>query len=192
MSLKSFLLMTFTAFFFSCAESEADKKARENLLVQGHSDAEIQKFVAKNKTIPVEETNFFGIELGAPLSKYETLITKGRIRVEEGIIEVYNIEQGGVEIGYLLPDSSNSELVGNIFIQSPKAVTSDGFKIGTTFKEIVTKYPTVEINNTEVESRTIAKIGNIYYHLDFASNKLELNRNNIPETAKVVEIRIGN
>lgn len=175
--------------FGACADTESERNDRKNLLVQGSSDAEILKIIeAENKPIIVERKEFFGVKIGEPIENFGNLATLGKISKKGVVLDVYYIEQRGVEIGYFLPDSKNDTLVGNIFIQSEKAVTEDGFKVGTSFEEILEKLPAVKV--LELENEIYAVVANISYKLDYRNYGTVLSRTSIPKKSKILEIII--
>jgi hypothetical protein len=141
----------------------------------------------------IASTGFRGIQIGDAISKYNTdYVKKAKIKTGEGTFEVYQIRDfENNPAGYFVADPNNKLLVGDITVETPKASTEKGIKLGSTFKDLLAAYPKLEVHGSEIESRTYANAGNISYRLNVANTQYDLDKTKIPATAKIVEIVIN-
>jgi hypothetical protein len=103
---------------------------------------------------------------------------------------VYNIEQKGREIGYFLPDSEDGTLVGDLFIQSPKAITEQGIKVGSTLENFSEKNIDFELVKTKKGKSQQIKSGKYIYKINQKSKGSGTVKSELPNTLKVIEIII--
>jgi hypothetical protein len=141
----------------------------------------------------ISSTGFRGIQVGDAISKHNSdYVKKTKMKTGEGTFEVYQIRDfENNPAGYFMADPNNKLLVGDITVESPKASTEKGIKLGSTFKDLLAAYPKLEAHGSEMESRTYAKFGNISYRLDVANTQYDLDKTKIPATAKIIEIVIN-
>ena len=84
------------------------------------------------------------------------------MKTGEGSFDVYEIKDfENNPAGYFMADPKNKLLVGDITVQSPKASTEKGIKIGDTFKDLLKAFPNIEVHGSEVEGRTYATANNL-------------------------------
>jgi hypothetical protein len=133
-----------------------------------------------------------GIILGDAIKKHGAYVKKSTMNTGEGSFEVYKItDKENNPAGYLMADSKNKLLVGSITVESTKARTEEGIKVGSTFKDLLKAFPNIEVHGSEIESRTYAKAGNLSYRLDVANNTYEVDKAKIKPTTKITEIVIS-
>ena len=148
----------------------------------------------KKKTIPllIAEKSFQGISPGDLISSHLNILEKGKLKTGEGTFDVFYVNNKNLEkLGYILKDPKNESLVGNIIIESKKARTEKGIHIGSSFEDLVKKYPDVKVHGSEIEGRTYGREGNLSFRLDTNNFTYEVDKNKIPKDAKVIEIIIN-
>jgi hypothetical protein len=140
----------------------------------------------------ITSTGFRGIQVGDAISKHGAYTKKTKMKTGEGSFDVYEIKDfENNPAGYFMPDSKNKLLVGDITVESPKASTDKGLKIGSTFKDLLKAYPNVEVHGSEIESRTYATADKLRYRLDVANNTYDVDKAKIPAATKITEIVIN-
>lgn len=140
----------------------------------------------------ISATSFAGIQPGDAISAHGKRLKATVMRNGEGTFDVYAIlDENGQQIGYSHPNLKDKKLLGDIIITSPNARTADGIRIGSSYGELRRKYPKIEVHGSEAESRTYAMQGDIYYRLDVANSKYNLDPNSIDDGVKVVEITLS-
>jgi hypothetical protein len=152
---------------------------------------EIISIAPTQTLISITSTGFRGIEVGDAIAKHGDYIKKTKLKTGEGSFDAYEIKDfENNPAGYFLPDPKNKLLVGDITVQTPKASTDKGIKVGDTFKDLLKAFPNIEVHGSEIESRTYATIGKLTYRLNVANNTYDLDKAKIPATAKITEIVI--
>lgn len=184
-----FLLSFFFIITISCDETKAPP-------------TEVQEATSNKTTVvatPIEEesliifqNSFLNISPGSQIAEHEARIEKGILQTGEGDFEVYNIHNAQKEvIAYFFADHADPELVGTIYVTSPLAQTEDGISMGDPFSDLVAKYSELEVHGSEIESRTVADVGNLSFRIDdsHATYKLEISA--VSKDAKIIEIAIN-
>jgi hypothetical protein len=139
----------------------------------------------------ISPSSFRGIKVGDAISKHGDYVKKTKIKTGEGSFVAYEIRDfENNPAGYFYPDTKNKLLVGDITVESPKASTEKGIKVGSTFQELLKAYPKIEVHGSEIESRTYATADKLTYRLDVANNTYEVDKSKIPASTKVTEIMI--
>ena len=181
--------------FLSCKVGD---KVRFKGVLSGTSDkrslkvTEIISVGIMDTRLFITESGFRGIYVGDAIEKLGDFVKKTTMKTGEGDFDVYkftDIENNPA--GYFMADPNNKLSVGDITIETPKASTEAGIKVGDTFKDLLKAYPNIEVHGSEVESRTYAKAGKLSFRLNVANNKYDLDRAKIPATAKITEIVIN-
>jgi hypothetical protein len=140
----------------------------------------------------ITATGFRGIQVGDAIAKHGDYAKKTKMKTGEGSFDVYEIRDfENNPAGYFMPDSKNKLLVGDITVETTKASTDKGIKVGDSFQALLKAYPNVEVHGSEIESRTYATAGNLRYRLDVANNTYEVDKAKIKPTAKITEIVIS-
>jgi hypothetical protein len=140
----------------------------------------------------ISPISFRGIQIGDLIAKHNDYIKKTKLKTGEGSFDVYEIKDfENNPAGYFLPDPKNKLLVGDITVQSPKAQTAKGIKIGDTFQDLLKVFPDIAVHGSEIESRTNASANNLSFRLDIANTKYEIDKAKIPATTKITEITIN-
>ena len=76
-------------------------------------------------------------------------------------------------------------------VESPKASTDKGLKIGSTFKDLLKVYPNIDVHGSESEGRTYATADGFSYRLDAPNFTYDVDKAKIPATTKITEIVIN-
>ncbi len=140
----------------------------------------------------IDPKGLFGVNVGDAIKKHKASVKKTTIKTGEGDFTAYQIsDPENNPAGYFMPDPKNELLVGDITIETPKASTDKGIKIGSTFKELLKAYPTLKVHGSEIESRTYAVVGNMSYRLNVPNTKQDVDIAKVPATAKITEIVIN-
>jgi uncharacterized protein YdbL (DUF1318 family) len=152
---------------------------------------EIVSIEATGELTTINEMGYRGIILGDAIKNHSAYAKKSTMQTGEGSFEVYKItDKENNPAGYLMADPKNKLLVGSITVESPKASTHEGIKIGSTFKDLLKAFPNIEVHGSETESRTYATKGNLSYRLNVANNTYDVDKAKVPATAKITEIVI--
>lgn len=148
------------------------------------SPTQIQLLIGQNA--------FRGIQVGDLISKHTDYIQKTKLKTGEGTFEVYEIKDfDNNPAGYFVPDPNNKQMVGDITVNSPKAQTIEGIKIGSTFQDLQKVFPGIAVHGSEIEGRTNAVAGNLSYRLNVANFSYEIDAAKIAATTKIMEITIN-
>jgi hypothetical protein len=140
----------------------------------------------------IGSTSFRGITVGDTISKHGAYTKKTKLKTGEGSFDVYEIKDfENNPAGHFMQDPKNKLLVGDVTVESPKARTEQGLKIGDTFKDSLKAFPNIEVHGSEIESRTYARDGNLSYRLDVPNATYEVDKAKIPATTKITEIVIN-
>jgi hypothetical protein len=136
---------------------------------------------------------FRGITIGDKIANYTKTdyVKKTTIKTGEGSFVAYEISDfENNPAGYFYADSKNKLLVGDITVETTKASTAKGIKVGSTFQDLLKVYPNIEVHGSEIESHTYATAEKLTYRLDVANNTYEVDKSKIPGSTKVTEILI--
>lgn len=153
---------------------------------------EIISIMPTQTQLLIGPNSFRGIHVGDLISKHLEYVQKTKMRTSEGVSEAYEIKDfDNNPAGYFLPDPKDKLLVGDITVNSLKARTAQGIKVGSTFQDLLKIYPAIEVHGAEIEGRTNATADNLSYRLDVANFSYEVDRAKIPATAKIMEITIN-
>ncbi len=140
----------------------------------------------------ISPISFRGIQVGDLISKHGDYVKKTKLKTGEGTFNAYEIKDfENNPAGYFLPDPNNKLLVGDITVQTPKAQTAKGIKIGDTFQDLQKVFPDIEVNGSEIEGRTHARANNLSYRLDVGNFTYKIDKAKIPATTKITEIMIN-
>ena len=140
----------------------------------------------------ISPISFRGIQIGDLIANHSDYIKKTKLKTGEGSFDVYEIKDfENNPAGYFLPDPKDKLLVGDITVNSPKAQTAKGIKIGDTFQDLLKNFPDITVHGSEIEGQTHANANNLSYRLDVANFKYEIDKAKIPTTTKITEISIN-
>lgn len=164
-------------------------------VLNGQEQLRVEKIInvePSRTTLLISETSFRGITIGDKIADHSAYIQKETLQTGEGSFEVYRIKDfNNNPVGHLDPHPKDESLVGDITVESPKAVTEAGIKIGDTFKDLQAKAKNIAVHGSEIEGRTYATVGNIAYRLDMANFTYEVDMSKIPADTKITEIMIN-
>ena len=119
-------------------------------------------------------------------------LEKKEMRNGEGTFEIYEIKDfGNNPAGYFVSDFNDEGRVSDITVTTPKAATTEGIKVGSTFEELRKVFPNIEVHGSEIEGRTYAKANNLSYRLDVVNFSYEMDISKIPANTKITEIIIN-
>jgi hypothetical protein len=153
---------------------------------------EIISVVSMKTQLWITEIGFRGIQVGDAIAKHGAYTKKTKLKTGEGSFDVYEIKDfENNRAGYFMADPKNKLLVGDITVESPKATTNEGLKVGDSFQALSKIFPLAEVHGSEIESRTYATAGKLSYRLNVANNTYEVDKAKIPATAKITEIVIN-
>jgi hypothetical protein len=140
----------------------------------------------------IDPKGLFGIEVGDAIKKHSNNAKKTTIKTGEGSFVAYQIiDPENNPAGYFMPDPNNKLLVGDITIETPKASTDKGIKIGSTFQDLLKAYPNIEVHGSESEGRTYATANGFSFRLKVANFTYDVDKAKIPATTKITEIVIN-
>jgi hypothetical protein len=152
---------------------------------------EITRLETTKELTTINDMGYRGIILGDAIKNHSAYAKKATMQTGEGSFEVYKITDAeNNPAGYLMADPNNKLLVGAITVETPKASTPEGIKVGSTFKDLLKAFPKIEVHGSEQESRTYAERGNYSFRLNVANATYEVDKSKIPATAKITEITI--
>ena len=126
------------------------------------------------------------------IADHKDYTQKTKLKTGEGTFDVYEIKDfENNPAGYFVPDPKDKLLVGDITVQTPKAKTIKGIKIGDTYQDLLKLFPDISVHGSEIEGRTHATANNLSYRLDVANFTNRIDKTKIPPTTKIMEITIN-
>ena len=165
------------------AMGDAKQLTVEEIISIGKSSTDTQLWIT--------EIGFRGIQVGDAIANHGAYTKKTKLKTGEGSFDVYEIRDfENNPAGYFEPDPKNKLLVGDITVESPKATTNEGLKIGDSFQALSKIFPLAEVHGSEVEGRTYAHTGKIAYRLDMPNFKYDVDKAKIPAATKITQIII--
>lgn len=154
--------------------------------------AEIISIEQTQTKMLISPISFRGIQIGDLIADHQEYVQKTKLKTGEGTFDVFEIKDfDNNPAGYLVPDPKDKLLVGDITVNSPKAQTAKGIKIGSTFQDLQKAFPEIEVHGSEIEGRTHATANNLSYRLDAANFTYKIDAAKIPPTTKITEITIN-
>lgn len=152
----------------------------------------IIKIESARTVLTIEENAFRGITVGDKIDDHLAYLEKKKMRDGEGTFDIYEIKDfGNNPAGYFVSDFNDEGKVSDITVTTPKATTTAGIKVGSTFEELSKVFPNIEVHGSEIEGRTYAKAGNLSYRLEVVNFSYEVDVNKIPANTKITEIIIN-
>ena len=152
---------------------------------------EIISVNATDTQLWITEIGFRGIQVGDVISMHDAYTKKIKLKTGESSFDVYEIKDfENNPAGYFLPDPKDKLLVGDITVNSPKAQTAKGIKIGDTFQDLLKNFPDITVHGSEIEGRTYASTGAISYRLDVPNFNYAVDKAKIPAATKITQIII--
>jgi hypothetical protein len=146
---------------------------------------------ASDTQLMITEINFRGIQAGDAISSHADYTKKIKLKTGEGSFDVYEIRDfENNPAGYFTADPKNKLLVGDITVESPKAITNEGIKIGDSFQALSKIFPLAGVHGSEIEGRTYATTGRLSYRLNVSNFKYEVDKAKIPAATKITQIII--
>ncbi len=143
------------------------------------------------KTFRINNFEVNGVKAGMRIADLQHVLVRGKIRTGEGTLEVYRIrDDKGGPMGYVVPRIGNSDLVGDITLDSKKVLTSHEIRVGDDYFKLKEAVKDIRINGSEIEGRVYASTGRVLYRLDIVNFNQELDKSKIPDDTKVTEIII--
>ncbi|MEL7339508.1 MAG: hypothetical protein AAGM67_03405 [Bacteroidota bacterium] len=136
----------------------------------------------------VRSDGFFGMRAGQSISALpDSLYSKAEVTSGGGEFDVYNLlDYDQSVLGYFYSDPQNADVIGDIIVISRKAITPEGFRIGTSFETIQQTLTNYEVHGSEVEKRTHVMYNSLNLQLNFASSTYEMDESTIPKDAQVI------
>ncbi|MFT5645614.1 MAG: hypothetical protein ACI976_000287 [Aureispira sp.] len=184
-----FLLSFFFILTTSCDETKAP--ATEVQEETTSKTTAVATPIEEEESLIIFQNSFLNISPGSQIAEHETRIEKGLLQTGDGDFEIYNIlDAQKTVVAYFLADPVDTELVGDIYVTSPLAYTEDDIRIGNTFGILVTKYETLEVHGSEIESQTFANLGSLSFKIDEAHTMYDLEISAVSKEAKIIEIVI--
>lgn len=146
----------------------------------------------KTTSLLIKENSFQGISPGDKITSHSSKLEKNTLKNGEGEFVSYQIKDNKLgTVGYLLPDPNDATLVGNITVESDEAKTKKGIRIGSTFGELMKKYPKAKVHGSEIEGRTYAKAGDLSFRLNTSFYSYDVDITKVSKSTEVIEILIN-
>jgi len=142
------------------------------------------------ESYPIMDNNYMGMQPGDKIKAHKKILAKGQVKEGGNTLEVYKIEHEGQEVGYIIPNPTNNKLIGQIRITSPKAVSPDGLRVGSTYGQLIEIYPGIEIRSADIGENIYAFQDNLAYRLEYLENADGSDNYEIPVDVKIVQIEI--
>jgi hypothetical protein len=140
----------------------------------------------------IGSTSFRGIEVGDVIEKHGAYTQKTTLKMDGGRFDTYQIvDFDNNPAGYFQVDPQNKFLVGDIIVETPKAKTDRGIKIGDTYGDLLKLYPNIEVHGSETEGRTYATANNISYRLNVPNFTYNVDKATISADGKITQIVIN-
>ena len=186
-----FVLLSLFLIFFSCKnDSENSQRNQSADGLNKIDNAKTNSSTIVNFPI-INENSFMNYKVGDLIEEDEVKVLESTLETGEGVFIVYDLmDENNAKLGYLMPLQEKLDKVHTITILSPEAKTKEGIHVGSTFSELLKKFPQIKVHGSEIEGRVHASQENLWYRLDFNSNKYELDKNLIPTKTKITEIII--
>lgn len=164
-------------------------------VLNGTKQLKVEKIinVAPSRTqLSITSTSFRGISTGDIITDHSDYITKEQMQTGEGTFDIYRIKDfNNNPAGYLMADPNDKAVVGDITVETQMAQTAEAIKVGSSFQQLRSAIPTIEVHGSEVEGRTYATANNISYRLDAANFTYEVDMEKIPGATKITQIVIN-
>jgi hypothetical protein len=187
--------------FFACGgtttteNTETEQTTDSTAETETKSEQENTETTNENSDYLIEETKFFGVEVGKNiediLAEKPDLLKKGMYQSGEGDFEIYQIldSDGGSLADVFFFEEKGKKKITSIVVTSEKAATLKEIKVGSTYDEVMKAYPKAEVHGSEIEGYTHAFIGGFAFKLDVNIWTEEVKEKIAPET-KVIAIDI--
>ncbi|WP_347158735.1 hypothetical protein [Pontibacter chitinilyticus] len=169
-----FFISLLCCFVFGCQHKQDEQ---EGALTQKNNTPTVADTI-RPQTTPSDEKvrylvlpqEFFGIRLADTISalqhKFPGRLEKAIKRTGEGNFTVYKIKnKKGEYLADIYPELPAAEIVGQIDIFTPRAMTTAEIKIGDTYAQLLQKGGEVAVHGSEIEGRTYALYNGIFYRL---------------------------
>jgi hypothetical protein len=135
---------------------------------------------------------FLGMTPGGSLADFIDVLRDGELKTGEGSFKVFYIDGAeGDELGYVYSREDGNGSINQITITSPKVVTEDGIRVGTSFNELTQQLGEVEVFASEIESRVYATKGGTTYRLATNGIAGQTSAEDIKGDVKVLQIILG-
>lgn len=193
MKVKTIIIFSSLFFFIACKNPQTKRLEEISKISESVVQPRDVPSSFENNPYLIKDDSFYGISAGQKIASIEEgKVEKSNIETGEGtFLMYYIISDSGQKIAYFYPDPVDKTLVGNLFVTSPKAFTIDLINIGKTFGEVKKQVNNYEVHGSEMESKTNVFIENIRLELDYHSTNYNLDKNEIPDNAKVKLIWIS-
>jgi hypothetical protein len=186
-----FVLLSLFLIFFSCKNDSENSQRNQSADGLNKKDNVKTKRSKNLDLLIITGNSFMNYKVGDLIEEDEVKVLESTMETGEGVFIVYDLmdEKNG-KLGYLTPLPEKLDKVHTITILSPLAKTKESIHVGSTFSELLKKFPQIKVHGSEIEGRVHASQENLWYRLDFNSNEYELDKNLIPTKTKITEIII--
>ncbi len=188
----TFLITLFLLIGFGCTPKDNSSTTTPPKEETSNTDMDAKSEPEEVNPYLIGKKSFMGLTPGNLIADHSDVLEKSVLKTGEGDFEVFNIkDESGEVLGNILPDPRDESKIGIITITSTKASTSEGAKIGITFKELEEVLGELPVHGSEIESRTSAFKGNWSFLLDAAFPSYEIDKNELDVNVriKVIDIR---
>jgi hypothetical protein len=188
-AIKTLSLLLVINLAFACSNAKTNSPSTDATAQTAATPA--QSAESTDTQLWITEIGFRGIQVGDAIAKHGAYTKKTKLKTGEGSFDVYEIQDfENNRAGYFEPDPKNKLLVGDITVESPKAKTNEGLKVGDSFQALSKVFPLAEVHGSEIEGRTYAHTGKIAYRLDVPNFKYAVDKAKIPAATKITQIII--
>ena len=168
-------------------EDEEDEEMEDD--EEDLEDAEDTEYEEDPMTI--SEYGFMGMTPGDEINTASKNLRKAIQKNGEGDFVGYELlDDKGKVIGFLFPDEEGESVIDMIEVNVKGYTTQENIGVGSTYKDLKSAYPDIEVHGSEVESETSVEVGGLLFILDAYFNTYEVDESKIAPTTKVKQIFI--
>lgn len=191
MKLTSFFFqgLLLAVLFSSCTPENKSTTTADSILGTRTTDASVAD---ASSMVLISPGSFRGISPGDEIATHEAGLEKGELVKGGGAFTVYNLtDEEGNHLGYLRPDSSDEQRVGEVIITSSIPATTEGMKVGMTLGDLFDRYRNLEIHGSESDGQVRASKNQLTFRLDTQNKSYQLDPEAIPLNTRIIEITIN-
>ena len=177
------------ALLFSCTSENKTTQTADSVFAARPAAASTAD---ANSLVIISPGSFRGISPGDKIAAHEAEVEKAEMVRGGGSYTVYNLtDETGQHLGYLRPDSSNEQRIGEVIITSPIPETAEGIRVGMTLGDLFNRYRNLEFHGSENDGQVRASKGQLSFRLDAQNKNYQLDPKSIPLDAKIIEISVN-
>lgn len=192
------IILSFSLIFILVISSCKNKSAKPHpdRITTTEKDIENRDKISDLKTeddqlFLITKNSFMGFKIGDTINSTSNNLKTEIQKNGEGAFPGYALlDTNGKKIGFVFPKFNTDNIIGSIEINSPDYQTKEGIAVGSTYKDLKSKYPNLETHGSEVESRTSSQVDGLSFLLDIYFNTYQIDESTIKPSTKIMKISI--